>query len=99
MWCNISVGLKLVVYASIAEIKCSIYLGSGAICWTMAVVLLPKGSSIYDVHNNQVLVLPSPCPHASTWAGAPSALVDVHNRSTRNTHRSLEMASTMTYRT
>jgi len=35
----------------------------------------------------------------STWAGPPSPLVDVHMRSTWNTHRSLEMASTMTYRT
>src|SRR6218665_116320 len=26
--------------------------------------------------------LPSPCPHASTWAGPHSPLVDVHTRST-----------------
>ena len=31
--------------------------------------------------------------------GRTSPLVDVHTRSTWNTHRSLEMASTMTYRT
>jgi len=37
---------------------------------------------------------PSPCPH-----GTDPPLVDVHTRSTWNTHRSLEMASTMTYRT
>ena len=42
---------------------------------------------------------PLPCPHASTWAGPPPPLVDVHTRSTWNTHRSLEMASTMKYRT
>ena len=38
-------------------------------------------------------------PPPSTWAEPPLPLVDDHTRSTWNTHRSLEMASTLTYRT
>jgi len=47
---------------------------------------------MYDIHKNQVFL--TPCPH-----GSDSSLVDVHPRSTWNTHRSLEMASAMTCRT
>ena len=59
-----------------------------------------KGSSIYDVHKKVRFLFPSACPHASTWADILT-LVDVHMRSAWNrpTHRSLEMASTMTFRT
>ena len=27
-----------------------------------------KGSSIYDVHKEIMFLIPSPCPHAFTWA-------------------------------
>src|SRR6218665_975732 len=34
-------------------------------------MLLSKGPSIYDVHKKITFLTPSPCPHASTWAGPP----------------------------
>src|SRR6218665_268712 len=41
----------------------------------------------------------TPLPTCVHMGRTPSPLVDVQTRSTRNTHCSLEMASTMTYRT
>jgi len=56
----------------------------------------PWGSSIYDVHK-KIRFLPllplSTCVHMGR-----TPLVDVHTRPTWNTHCSLEMASSMTYR-
>jgi len=54
------------------------------------------GPSIYDVYKNRVFD-PSPV-HMHPHEPDPLSLVDVHMRSTWNTHHSFETASTMTFR-
>src|SRR6218665_1901100 len=54
-----------------------------------------RGHPFITSTKNQVFDPPPHCPHGPD----PLPLVDVQTRSTRNTHCSLEMASTMTYRT
>jgi len=57
---------------------------------------LGKETSIYDVHKKIRFLTPlTPVYMGRT----PLPLVDANTRSTWNTHRALEMASTMTYQT
>ena len=61
--------------------------------------LLPEGViHLWRPQENRAFDPRSPCLHTSTCAW-PLSLVGVHTPSTWNTHRSLETASTMTFRT
>ena len=55
-----------------------------------------KGPSIYDVYKKITFLTPPPVHMRPHGPDTPPP-VDFHTRSTWNTHRSLEMASTMTY--